>query len=334
MILKEFLENKKCFKLVCGAGNENLDEVEKLVAIYAKAGCRLFDLSPHKKVIEAAQKGLLRVIDKKKLSDYYFCISVGIKGEPHFNKAKINQKFCKQCGNCIDVCLQNAICLKSRLGFPAQQLEVAEEKCIGCAKCLKICQHNAIEIYQKNKPINELLENILNCSPFQPFSLSAIELHASGIDEKDVEEKWNYLNKNFEGMLSLCIDRSKLSNQAVINRIKNLIKNRNPYTTLIQADGNPMSGGEDDFKTTLPAVAMAEIVANEKLPVYLLISGGTNTKTARLAKKFGIDFNGISVGSYARKIVKNYIEKEDFWSDKKSFNKAVSEAKKLISSTF
>ncbi len=316
--LQKLLESRKCFKLICGAGNEDLDEVEKLVAIYAASGCRFFDLSPHKEVIEAAQKGILRVTDKKNLSDYHFCISVGIKGEPHFNKAKINQKFCKKCVNCIDSCLQKAI---------NPDFMVIEEKCIGCARCLKTCKHSAIEIYQKNKPIEDIFFPLFTLHP-SPFT--CIELHASGTDEKDVQERWNYLNKNFDGMLSICIDRSKLSNEAVLNRIKNLIKNRKLYTTIIQADGNPMSGGEDDFKTTLPAVAMAEIIANEKLPVYLLISGGTNSKTAELAKIFGIDFNGISVGSYARKIVKKYIERDDFWTNKAVFEQASKTAKELI----
>ena len=44
-MLKDLLEAKKCFKLVCGAGNEDAAEVEKLVMLYAKAGCKFFDLS-------------------------------------------------------------------------------------------------------------------------------------------------------------------------------------------------------------------------------------------------------------------------------------------------
>ena len=44
-MLKNLLESKKCFKLICGAGNEDVKEVEKLVALYSKAGCRFFDLS-------------------------------------------------------------------------------------------------------------------------------------------------------------------------------------------------------------------------------------------------------------------------------------------------
>ena len=44
-MLKDLLDAKKCFKLVCGAGNEDADDVKKLVTLYAKAGCRFFDLS-------------------------------------------------------------------------------------------------------------------------------------------------------------------------------------------------------------------------------------------------------------------------------------------------
>ena len=43
-MLKDLLEERKCFKLVCGAGNEDAIEVEKLVTIYSKAGCTFFDV--------------------------------------------------------------------------------------------------------------------------------------------------------------------------------------------------------------------------------------------------------------------------------------------------
>ena len=102
--------------------------------------------------------------------------------------------------------------------------------------------------------------------------------------------------------MSLCIGRLKLSDEQVLARIKRLVDKRKPYTTIIQADGDPMSGGEDDYATTLPAVMMAKIVQSANLPIYLLLSGGTNSKTAELARQHCVDFNGIAIGSYARKI--------------------------------
>ena len=68
----------------------------------------------------------------------------------------------------------------------------------------------------------------------------------------------------------------------------------------------------------MQAVATAEIVQNANLPVYIMLSGGTNSKTAELARMCGIDFNGIAVGSYARKIVSNYVASDDFCQMKQS----------------
>lgn len=315
-MLKKLLDEKKCFKLICGAGNENLQEVERLVALYAQAGCRFFDLAADEKVLQAAQRGLDFSIPKEEQKDYHFCISIGTKNDQHVQKARIKQDNCKRCEQCRIVCPQKAI---------NEYLKISKEKCIGCLKCKTVCKHNAIEIYSQNKPFN--------LPAFQPFNLACIELHASDTDEAEVDEIWKYLNNNFKGMLNLCIGRQKLSDEQVLNRIKRLISNREPYTTIIQADGQPMSGGQDDSETTKPAVDMGKLVQSAKLPVYLMLSGGTNSKTAQVANSCQVNFNGIAIGSYARKIVKEYIEKEDFLKNKTIFEKALKIAKELIKST-
>ena len=43
-------------KVVCGAGNEDCESVKRLVYIYAKAGCKYFDLSARKEILEAAKE--------------------------------------------------------------------------------------------------------------------------------------------------------------------------------------------------------------------------------------------------------------------------------------
>ena len=91
-----------------------------------------------------------------------------------------------------------------------------------------------------------------------------------------------------------------------------------------------MSGGSDDYKTTLQAVAMAEIIQNAQLPVYIMMSGGTNSRTAELAKMCGINFWGVAIGSWARKIVKPFVTKEDFWENKVVQQEAVKIAKELV----
>lgn len=316
-MLKKLLDEKKCFKLICGAGNENLQEVERLVALYAKAGCRFFDLAADEKVLQAAQRGLDFSIPKEEQKDYHFCISVGTKGDQHVQKARINFMNCKQCAKCYKICPQSAI---------NPYYQVSKKKCIGCLKCKDVCEYNAVEIYSENKHFD--------LSTFTPKNLHCIELHASDTDDAEVDKIWEYLNNNFKGMLSLCIGRQKLSDEQVLNRIKKLVSSREPYTTIIQADGQPMSGSDDDLRTTLPAVATAKFVQNANLPAYLILSGGTNSKTAQVANSCNVNFNGIAIGSYARKIVKEYIEREDFFKNDAIFKAATKIAKNLVHSLF
>lgn len=313
-MLKKLLDEKQCFKLICGAGNENLQEVERLVALYAKAGCRFFDLAADEKVLQAAQRGLDFAVPEEDQKGYHFCISVGTKGDQHVQKARINFMNCKQCAKCYKICPQSAI---------NPYYKVSMKKCIGCLKCKEVCEHNAIEIYSKNN---------FDLSTLKPQNLRCIELHASDTDEAEVDKIWEYLNTNFQGMLSLCIGRKNLSDEQVLSRIKRLISNREPYTTIIQADGQPMSGSDDDVTTTLPAVATAKFVQNANLPAYLMLSGGTNSKTAQAANSCNVNFNGIAVGSYARKIVKEYIDREDFFDNNAIFTEALKIAQNLVHS--
>ncbi len=317
-MLKNILEEKRCFKLVCGAGNEDIQEIEKLVALYSKAGCNFFDLSANEAVIDAAKRGLDFSIPKEKQNEFYFCVSVGINGDPHTTKAKIDEKNCILCKKCIDICPQNAI-------FEIENIcKIKEIRCIGCGKCKNICTKGAISFYSKDKNLKEILPPIIK------KGIDCIELHAIGEDENEVDTKWKELNSFYEGFLSICIDRSKLGNEKYLARIERLLKSRMPYSTIIQADGAPMSGGVDDYKTTLQAIAAAEIVQDANLPAFLLISGGTNSKSTKFAKQCGINPHGITIGSYARQIVKNYIKRDDFLQNERIFNEALNEAKKLV----
>lgn len=313
-MLKELLEQQKCFKLICGAGNENLQEVERLVAIYAKAGCHFFDLSASEEVLAAAQRGLDFAIPKENQKDYHFCVSIGTKNDAHFNKARINPEKCKRCEQCIKNCPQKAI---------NQYFKVIENNCIGCSKCKSVCNHGAIEIYQKSKSIEDLFK--LNSS-----LIKCVELHVSDIDSAILQ--WDELCGNFYEMLSICIGRKHFSDEQITELLKKLVAKRPPYSVIIQADGNPMSGSADDFETTLPAVETGVFIKSLNLPVYVILSGGTNSKTAQLCKKKELEVSGIAFGSYARKIIKQHIERDDFFENNEIFNEAILHAKSLINS--
>lgn len=308
-MLKELLDSGKCFKLVCGAGNEDAVEVEKLVALYSAAGCKFFDLSAKPEIVEAAQRGLQGL-------NGYLCVSVGIKGDPHVQKAQIDYEKCAGCHKCEEICPQKTI----------SHCKVKKARCIGCGKCYSVCKHGAILFTSENKDLKEVLP------PLIEKGINCIELHAMGENDEETFEKWDYINSIYDGFLSICISRGHLSEEKMINRIKKMIEKRKPYSTIIQADGFPMSGSKDDFKTTLQAVSAAEIIQNAKLPVYIMLSGGTNSKTAELAKLCGISYNGIAIGTYARKLVRKYIERDDFLTNKYIYNEALKAAEFLVQS--
>ncbi len=311
-MLKELLDTNHCFKLVCGAGNEDAEEIKRLVYIYALAGCRFFDVSAAEDVITAAREAL----DIAKVYDAYLCVSVGIKNDPHVNKAVIDYNRCVNCGSCEAVCPQGAI----------HYAKVKKYKCIGCGRCWKVCSRAAISYVSEEKQLDEVLPTIVD------NGIDCIEFHAMGTDEEEIYSKWKYINENYEGILSICTSRGKLSDEALVERVKKMTENRAPYTTIIQADGFPMSGGDDNYKSTLQAVATAEIIQNAKLPVYVMLSGGTNAKTTELAKMCEISYCGVAVGSYARKIVKRYTQRSDFWTNPQVTADAVEIAKPLIDS--
>ena len=301
------------FKLVCGAGNEDCESVKRLVYVYAKAGCRFFDLSARKEILESA-KAALKLAN---VNDAMLCVSVGIKGDPHITKAKINESKCIKCGNCLRNCPNDAI---------FSSIIIDEKKCIGCGICSKKCPTEAISMFDKDVNVKEILPYMVK------NGVEVLELHIMGHDKKDLASKWNVINDCNPKFASICIDRENFGNKEALSRIKEMIAYRKPYTIIIQADGIPMSGADDTFKTTLQAVAMAEIIQNANLPIHIMISGGTNSKTRELAELCGIKYWGIAIGSWARKIVKEQLTIEDFWENEEIQISAIKTAKALIMS--
>ncbi len=306
-MLEDILKSKNCFKLICGAGNENLEEVEKLVFLYSKAGCNFFDVSANTDVIRAAKRGLQKAGIAE---NRYLCVSVGVSGDTHVSKAFINQEKCKRCFKCFSVCPQSAI--KSCI--------VDELKCVGCGRCQRICAYDALEIKTCPTNLEENLPKII------AEGVDCIELHATSDVEDEVLSSWKFINESFDGLTSICLGRTKLSDEKFIERIKKMLELSNKSAIIVQADGISMSGEINDYNATLQAVAAGDLVRKAKLPVYVLISGGTNSKSKELAKLCEVDINGVATGSYARKIVKDYL------CDKMSFDEALKIATELVKS--
>ncbi len=313
-MLKDFLENKNCFKLVCGAGNEDAEEVEKLVTIYSKAGCNFFDVCAKSEIVDAAKKG---IINSGITANRYICVSVGIDGDPHITKANIDENKCIGCGSCKSICQHEAIIFN-------EKYNVKKERCLGCSQCANSCPQKAITMESKLIDYKGVLPELIK------KGIDCIEFHAISEDEIDVDEKWTQINEMFNGMLCISLDRSELGDRKLKERVSRMISSRKPYSTIIQADGIAMSGNDDELGTTLQAVATAQLFQNAEMPVYIMMSGGTNNKSTELAKQCGVRPHCLAVGSYARKIVKKYLVMDNILQNQQALNEAVKIAKSLI----
>lgn len=313
-MLKDLLDARKCFKLVCGAGNEDAQEVERLVTIYSLAGCNFFDLCAKSEIVDAAKRGLDRAGIKE---DRYLCVSVGIEGDPHITKAVIDQQKCVKCGKCKMICPHDAV-------IEFDKYKIKKERCIGCMRCAKNCPKQAIEMVSQLQDYDEVLPKIIE------KGIDCIEFHAISTDEIDVMKKWLQINDYFDGMLCISIDRSELGDKKLKDRVKKMLGIRKSYTTIIQADGIAMSGSDDEYGTTLQAVATAQLFQNAQLPAYIMMSGGTNTKSLELASMCNVHPHCLAVGSYARKIVKDYLKAEDLFENPDKIAQAVNIAKSLV----
>jgi len=327
--MRKLLDCGKYFKLVCGAGNESVEDVRRLTIIYVLAGCNGLDVSARPEVVEACMNGIdeayrLSIIIGKEIKNRPFItVSVGMEGDHHVRKAIISSE-CVDCKKCIPVCPTKAI---------PSDYQIIQEKCIGCGNCEVACPVVTAISYRHNRRI---LEDILpKC-----LSIGAenIELHAAIPSNESILKEWQMVSDlQPDHFISMCLDRLHLSNNQLIKRIRDA-GDIAGERMIIQADGVPMSGGSNNFNITLQAIAIADVINKDLMQkdgkykdLPILLSGGTNGKTKEMADMCDIQFSGISIGTHARKIVKDYIQNIKFDTDIDSLVEAVNVAEDLVS---
>lgn len=280
----EIFDKKNVFKLILGAGNQDIDSIKQLVEVYLQAGADIFDFSCDRQLVFEMKK----IIGARAK----VCVSIGLDDDIHVRKAKINEN-CISCLACLDSCSQKAIVFKDKVF-------VDEKKCIGCGVCAEVCKQSAIDFYFKNKNFQEHFFEI------QDLDVDCIEIHTNGLND-NVLECFEFLKNNFNGDLGVCISGVKLSSQGKVNLVEEIKKIIYPKKLIVQADGASMQGFNNEGETTVLALRAAKDFG-EISDIYIIPSGGTNAKTAFLAKEWGIKINGVAIGTYARKLVLEHPE--------------------------
>ena len=371
-ILQNLLEEEKCFKMICGAGNEDAPYVKKLALIYTLAGAKILDVSCNVGIIEHAMQGIDMAYElSTKLGINigvrpFIMASVGMPGDHHVRKSYIDPNTCLGCNLCIPVCPTEAIpkdftdeldlfkILGGNFETEDQSKEIViRELCIGCGKCSNVCPKDNIISYRHNaKELKELLPKCMEAGA------ETFELHAAVGEHKVTIEEWKLINEiNPNNFNSMCLDRLNLGNLQLEHRIEEANKiSRNKL--IIQADGYPMSGGENNYNSTLQAVACADVI-NKKfnmrvnkrkekegpgkakvsskriyrpisVSIPIILSGGTNALSKKLSNQMEVRCNGIAIGTYARDIIDDLVSQENFYTDINIIKKAYQIANELV----
>lgn len=372
--LQQLLNDEKCFKMICGAGNEDSPYVKKLALIYTLAGAKILDVSCNVEVIKHATEGIDMAYDLAPSLGVeigirpYIMASVGMPGDHHVRKSYIDPNKCVGCNLCIPVCPTEAIPkgftekldlfkgLGGSFEIEDQSKEiVTKDLCIGCGKCSNICPKDDIISYRHNaRELRKLLPECIKAGA------ETFELHAAVGEDKVTMEEWALITEiNPDNYNSMCLDRLNLGNLNLEHRIAEAKKIAN-NKIIVQADGYPMSGGENDFNTTLQAVACADVINKKfnmrvdkktaktgpgkakltskrvyrpmghKTGVHIVLSGGTNALSKQLADQAGVRCSGIAIGTYARDIVDDFVSNDNFYSDLNIIKQAYNVASELV----
>ena len=317
----EALEQKRFFKLVCGASLTDVKMVENLSFVFTLAGAHVIDLAPTSDVILAARKGIERALCTCPSSlAPVLMASIQLDKDPHFRKVVVAHDLCDVCGACVKVCPTEAFRIERDGEFV-----YLSERCFGCGICPSYCHVDALSMIETKPSPKETLKEMLL------LGVKAIEFHF-GENYRAIEDVWPDIKDLLVGaysskpLLSFSIGSDLLSDKE-IKFAANLCYKLAGKNIILQCDGKPMSGGlKNGNNKSNSYLRVAKIIQKEKLPVYLQISGGTDEESFARTVSRGLDINGVAIGSYARKLLMPYLK------SKENLNDAIKIAKSLVDS--
>jgi Fe-S-cluster-containing hydrogenase component 2 len=294
----EALRSHQWFKLICGASYQHLPAIRHLALIYTLAGADCIDMAPDPATIAAARDGIAAAIDLGATRSPLVMVSFNDGEDPHFRKAIFDPALCP--ADCSRPC--EKVCPTTAIKFSNDYNGVISNLCYGCGRCLPLCPVQIIHTREQVYVPEDIFDAVLN------QQVDAIEIHTQPNRTKEFAAFWQRLSPIVPKLKLVAVSFPDCEN--LRDYLLSLLEGMqpSPRSLIWQTDGRPMSGDIGDGATRA-ALQLGQKVLNFQLPLgFVQLAGGTNASTVPKLRQASIPVAGVAYGSYARKIVMDFLE--------------------------
>lgn len=286
--IEQALQERRFFKLICGASYRNTSFVATLARIFAEAGAHVIDVGARPELVAAARAGIAQA-QLPTAGLPLIMVSVGINQDLHFLRVEKDFSRCDGHGFCVNACPHEV--------FVGSEIRL--ENCLGCDHCVIACPTKALSLVARD-PLHEVQGLLRDCFA---AGATALEVHTgdgSLPELQDLLAQLAPLREQIE-LLAFSLGAHGQSLPEIAQLALTIRALAGP-DILIQADGKPISGRKGE-KSTLPCLELAETLFAQGLDAYVQVSGGTNDLTGALARRRQSGIHGVGMGSFARKFI-------------------------------
>lgn len=312
--VRQALQQRRFFKLICGASYRNTDFISELAYIFASAGAQVIDVGARPELVKSALAGIARA-EVPVAGLPLVMVSVGINSDLHFLRVEKEHSLCTDHGYCANACPHEV--------FVGSEIRL--QNCLGCDHCVIACPEKALRLVAR-EPMAELHGLLEAC--FEAGA-SAIEVHTGDGGRAELEQLLQLMSPWQERieLLAFSMGAHGQERSEIVALAQDVIECVGTEI-IIQADGKPISGRKG-AKSTLPCLELAQEMFASGLEAFVQVSGGTNDLTGQLAQELKIPIHGVGMGSFARKYLK--LSPTDVL-DEQSRRAVVEDARSLVNS--
>jgi len=293
------LRSHQWFKLICGASYQHLPAIRHLALVYTLAGADCIDMAPDPAAIAAARKGIAAALElDANARSPLVMVSFNDGEDPHFRKAVFDPEFCPV--DCSRPC--EKVCPTTAIKFGNDYNGVVPNLCYGCGRCLPLCPVQIIHTREQVYVPEDMFDLIIN------QQVDAIEIHTQPNRTQEFAAFWQRLSPIIPKLKLMAVSFPDCEN--LRDYLLSLLEGMQPQprSLIWQTDGRPMSGDIGDGATRA-ALQLGQKVLDFQLTLgWVQLAGGTNASTVPKLRQASIPVAGVAYGSYARKIVIDFLE--------------------------